>query len=94
MRTVWRYSWRHFSSFTVAACFLGLLLVNGCTFRARVYDSEYHDYHTWNHSEVGYYEQWERDTHREHREFKDRDRDEQNEYWRWRHNHRDQDRDH
>jgi hypothetical protein len=52
---------------------------------ARTYDPEYHDYHVWNNGEVVYYNRWETETHRDHREFRDRDDREKNEYWNWRH---------
>lgn len=72
-------------SICVAGAFLGLLAISGCA--ARVYDPYYHDYHYWNHDEVVYYQQWEHDTHRDHKDFKSRSQDEQNEYWKWRHSH-------
>ena len=60
------------------------LLCNGCAARVRVYDPYYHDYHGWA-SEEPYYNQWERDTHRDHRDFNKRDKDDQKAYWDWRH---------
>jgi hypothetical protein len=42
-------------------------------------------------NEVVYYQQWETDTHRDHRDFRRRKDDEQKEYWTWRHS---QDHDH
>ncbi len=49
-----------------------------------------HRYHDeWSDQEVVYYGQWERDTHRDHREFRDRNADEQKAYWDWRHDHDD-----
>lgn len=53
----------------------------------RVYDTDHHDYHAWDNTEVTYYSRWEGETHRDHREFKDRNADEQREYWNWRHSH-------
>lgn len=64
-------------------------LLGGCTGSGsdRVYDHYHNDYHSWDHSEVGYYSRWEGETHRDHRDFKDRNNDEQKEYWTWRHEH-------
>jgi hypothetical protein len=61
--------------------------MTGCAVHARVYDPYYHDYHPWNHDEIVYYQNWERETHREHRDFRRRNSDEQKEYWDWRHKH-------
>ncbi|MGA2345940.1 MAG: hypothetical protein ABSF93_08025 [Candidatus Sulfotelmatobacter sp.] len=56
----------------------------------RVYDPYYTDYHVWNDEEVGYYNRWTVETHRDaHRDFKKLNKDEQKEYWTWRHNHGD-----
>lgn len=61
----------------------------------RANDPYYHDTHRWDDREAGYYAQWERDTHRDHREYRDRKEDEQKEYWTWRHQHNnDHDQDH
>lgn len=69
---------------TLAAPFL----IAGCSARVgyRSYDPYYNDYHTWDHSEVTYYTQWETNTHREHKDFQKRSPDEQKEYWTYRHN--------
>lgn len=64
----------------------GSVLLAGCTVRAGVYDPYHNDRHAWA-GEVTYYQQWETDTHRDHRDFKQRDRDEQKDYWNWRHSH-------
>jgi hypothetical protein len=53
----------------------------------RFYDADHRDYHAWNDGEVVYYQRWEADSHREHRDFDRRDRDEQKDYWNWRHSH-------
>ena len=64
----------------------------GCEAHYRVYDPYYTDYHTWNHDEVVYYNQWATETHRDpHRDFRKIGKDEQKEYWTWRHNHGDHD---
>jgi len=60
-------------------------VIAGCA--ARVYDNDHDDYHRWNHDETVFYVQWERETHRDHRDFRKRDSDEQKEYWNWRHKH-------
>jgi hypothetical protein len=62
----------------------------GCSGHVRVYDPYYTDYHTWNHDEVVYYNQWAVETHRDpHRNFRKLPPNEQKEYWTWRHNHGD-----
>ena len=71
----------------LAAAIGAPVLVTGCAARVRIYDPYYHDYHDWN-GEVVYYNQWEAETRREHRDFNNRSADEQHAYWDWRHNHR------
>jgi hypothetical protein len=66
-------------------------VMTGCATH-RVYDPYYHDYHQWNQPEQVYYQQWEGETHRDHRDLNQRAADEQKEYWTWRHNHPDADR--
>lgn len=85
--------WRVGSSLAMAGAFAGVTLISGCAARGsyRVYDPDYREYHRWNRSEEGYYVRWENETHRRHRDFRDRDRRDQDDYWRWRHDH---DRDH
>ena len=57
----------------------------------RVYDPYYSDYHVWNDSEVGYYNQWARENHYdEHRDFRKLPPEQQKQYWTWRHSHGDQ----
>lgn len=46
-------------------------------------------YGTYAPSEEVYYSRWERETHREHREYERRKKAEQREYWEWRKQHRD-----
>jgi hypothetical protein len=55
----------------------------------RVYDPAYEDYHVWDSNEGVYYQRWEVETRRDHRDFHRRNSDEQKEYWSWRHNHHD-----
>jgi hypothetical protein len=67
---------------------LAILAALGCgPHRVRVYDSYHNDYHRWNNHETVYYQQWETDGHRDHREFNQRNKDEQKQYWDWRHQH-------
>jgi hypothetical protein len=65
---------------------------SGCAARARVYDVDHGDYHRWDRNEVAYYERWEVETHRDHRDFDRRSDNEKREYWNWRHAHEDKDR--
>jgi len=78
---------RCLSSLLLAAAFAFPLATTACSGHYRVYDTYYGDYHHWDHHEEVYYNQWEVETHRDHRDFKDRKADEQKEYWQWRHNH-------
>jgi len=80
------------SSILLALALLSPLLINGCAARASylVYDPGYQDYHVWDAHEGAYYQRWESETHRDHRNFKKRDAGEQKEYWTWRHNHPDE----
>jgi hypothetical protein len=77
------------SSILLAGALCSPLVLGGCAAHAsyRVYDPAYGDYHVWNHNEVVYYQRWEGETHREHREFAKRGPDEQKEYFAWRHAH-------
>jgi len=63
---------------------------SGCTVHAGYYDPYYHDRHPVG-GEVVFYQNWETETHRDHRELNRRNRDEQKEYWEWRHRHNDHD---
>jgi hypothetical protein len=82
---------RYVSSILLAVALFSPVVFSGCAVRAsyRVYDPGYGDYHVWDGNEVVYYQRWEVETHRDHREFKKRHADEQKEYWTWRHNHHD-----
>jgi hypothetical protein len=61
--------------------------MGGCAGRASytVHDSYYNDDHVWNNGEVAYYTRWEGETHRDHKDFRQRPADEQKEYFTWRH---------
>ncbi len=74
------------SSILLASAFTIALFTSGCTVHARYYDPYYHDYHPVS-GEVVYYNQWENETHREHKDLEKRDKREQKEYWDWRHSH-------
>ncbi|HUI74772.1 MAG TPA: hypothetical protein VLX32_07505 [Candidatus Acidoferrum sp.] len=71
----------------VATALTTPVVMGGCAVRARYYDTDHHDYHRWDHHEDRFYLQWESETHRDHRNFRDRDQREQQEYWNWRHQH-------
>jgi hypothetical protein len=79
------------SSILLALALFSPVLIAGCAARVsyRVYDPDHADYHVWDNDEGVYYQRWEVETHRDHREFKKRHSDEQKEYWTWRHNHHD-----
>jgi len=68
------------------------VLSTGCG-EHRYYDPYYHDYHRWGPDEDAYYLRWERETHREHHEWRARKAEEQKEYWTWRHGHGDHEHD-
>jgi hypothetical protein len=83
---------RYLGSMLLAAALVASLVVfSGCAARGRVYDDEHRDYHYWNNDEVVYYQRWEVETHRDHRDFNRRRDDERREYWNWRHSHTDHD---
>ncbi len=76
------------STMLAAALFLFLIVVSlGCAARVRVFDEEHRDYHHWDRGEVVYYQRWDVDTHRDHRDFGRRSDEEKKEYWNWRHEH-------
>jgi len=77
---------KSFATILVGAAMAMPALTTGCTVHAGVYDPYYHDYHPWG-GEVVYYQQWERDTHRDHVDFKNRNDADKKEYWDWRHSH-------
>lgn len=85
-----RSVFRQFAPALLSAAMASTTLLSGCTVHARIYDPYYHDYHAWNDHEVVYYGQWERETHRDHVDFKKRKDADQKEYWTWRHDHPDQ----
>jgi len=88
-----RHPYRILSSLLLAAVLASPLAITGCAARAgyQVYDPYYNDYHRSDDHEIVYYNQWETETHRDHRDFNKRDKDEQKQYWAWRHDHPDND---
>jgi hypothetical protein len=76
-------------TFLLVAALFSPVLITGCSARGSytVYDPYYRDNHVWDSNEVVYYQRWESETHRDHRDFKKRTKDEQKEYWDWRHKH-------
>ena len=79
---------RNFASILIGAVLASPLLTTGCAVHARVYDADHGDYHVWA-GETVYYNQWEHDTHRDHRNYDRRSADERKDYWAWPHNHED-----
>jgi hypothetical protein len=73
----------------LALALLSPVMISGCAAHGSytVYDPYYRDNHVWDNNEVVYYQRWETETHREHRDFKKRNADEQKQYWDWRHKH-------
>ena len=81
-----RFSFRNVAVGLLAVALAGPVLIAGCEGEVRTYDAGYGDYHTWNHGEVVYYNNWEHETHREHVDFAKRNDAEKKEYYSWRHN--------
>ncbi|HEX3892443.1 MAG TPA: hypothetical protein VHW46_07715 [Terracidiphilus sp.] len=80
---------RHFTPLAFAAALALPIVLSGCTVHAGyAEDPYYHDRHVWS-GEVGYYNQWEHDTHRNHEDFKKRNDPDKKAYWDWRHSHDD-----
>ena len=71
-------------SLVLTAAF-AMVFCAGCA-EHRVYDPYYHDYHVWADEGV-YYNQWERETHRDHMDFNRRNEADKKAYWDWRHSH-------
>jgi hypothetical protein len=69
----------------VATLLIGCSSQVGVGVGYRVYDPYYTDYHVWGPDEVVFYNRWEGEHHREHRDFRRLDRGEQRQYWQWRH---------
>jgi hypothetical protein len=78
------YRDRCLSALVIAFALSAPAVVTGCATH-RVYDPAYSDYHVWNGQEVVYYQRWEGETRRPHKEFNKRPAREQKAYWSWRH---------
>jgi hypothetical protein len=63
--------------------------VGGC-FYGHHHEHEYVE-GQWTVTEEPYYEQWEHETNKEHRDYNQRSSDDQKAYWDWRKNHHDND---
>ncbi|MGB2665276.1 MAG: hypothetical protein WAK48_14820 [Candidatus Acidiferrum sp.] len=76
------------SPFCFAATIAISVLAAGCAEHdSRIYDPYYSDYRVWNNDEVGCYQRWAVETHRDpNRDFRKIPAAEQKEYWTWRHN--------
>jgi hypothetical protein len=63
-----------------------ILLVAGALASPPVVSGCFFNHHSspWMQVEESHYEQWERATHRSHRDYQARGDDEQKEYWQWR----------
>jgi hypothetical protein len=80
--------YRYLSTVLLAAALVSPVMISGCANHPyTVYDPYYRDNHVWDNNEVVYYQRWETETHRDHRDFKKRNADEQKQYWDWRHKH-------
>jgi hypothetical protein len=84
-----RSSLKNFEMLPLAIALAFPVLVTGCEGHVRYYDCYYGDYHTWDHHEVVYYNQWEHDTHRNHVDFDKRSDADKKEYYTWRHHQHD-----
>jgi hypothetical protein len=83
---------RYLGSLLMTAMLVSAAGIVGCVAHHgyyRVYDPYYRDYHPWDDHETVYYQRWEVDTHRVHREFRRLNANVQKEYWDWRHSHSD-----
>lgn len=69
--------------------FAGLVSVStvGCYHHQHDYDEHGEVAMQWSAGEEPYYERWENQTHRDHKDWNQRSSDEQRQYWSWRHDH-------
>jgi hypothetical protein len=85
-----RFLLRHLTTFLLAAALVSPVIISGCAARVstgyRVHDGYYNDDHVWDDNEIVFYNRWEGETHRNHRDFRRRHADEQKDYFNWRHN--------
>jgi hypothetical protein len=85
-----RFLLRQLTTFLLAAALVSPVIIIGCAARVstgyRVHDGYYNDDHVWDDNEIVFYNRWEGETHRDHRDFRRRPAGEQKEYFNWRHN--------
>ncbi len=85
-----RFFRQHLISLVMITALASPVVITGCAARVdtgyRVYDPGHNDYHTWDNGETVYYQRWETQTNRQHKDFRKRSKDEQQQYWNWRHN--------
>lgn len=76
-------------SYSIRVSSVLFAIVLACGVFSGCRDRDYHDpYYHDNHpraSEQPYYNHWEQETHREHKELNQRSQAEQKQYWDWRH---------
>ena len=91
-----RVASRFLTSALLGAALIAPMVNTGCAENHyyRVDDPYYHDSHRWDHDEDAAYHRWETETHRDHREYRQRNGDDQKAYWDWRHSHPGGDHDH
>ncbi len=77
---------RYLTLLLLAATLAAPVLATGCAGQMRVYDPYDPAYHRWE-GEAPYYNQWEHDTHRQHRDFNKRNDADKKAYWDWRQSH-------
>ena len=77
---------RNFAPILLLAATVSAGLATGCRDRDRYYDAEHQDYHPVS-GETVPYQQWERETHRDHVDLNKRSDDDKKTYWNWRHSH-------
>jgi hypothetical protein len=83
---------QHLGTFRLSAALVALGMFTGCAgarIGYRYYDPGHSDYHVWNDSERGYYNQWVIENHRQNQDFRKLRREDQQTYWQWRHDHPD-----
>lgn len=85
-----RSTFRSLRALLLSAALLAPVITTGCAVSVgyRVHDPYYNDYHVFDGAEIGYYNRWAVETHRDpHRDFRKLKPAEQHEYFTWRHEH-------
>jgi hypothetical protein len=59
----------------------------GACYHHHEYDNDDRRGARWSATEEPYYERWEQDRHKDHRDYNQRQNDEQHDYWQWRQSH-------